>query len=184
MKHESLLRKKDTALVIVDMQDRLLPAMANQETIIKHAQILINAAKILQLPLIFTEQYPKGLGHTLPALRELAPEAQVIEKLSFSCARTDDFSKALKSTGATQILLCGIEAHVCVLQTALDLSASGYQVHIAADAVSSRTPENRENALERMQRAGIIITNRESALFELLDCAGSEEFKAISRLIR
>lgn len=184
MKHESLLRRKDTALVVVDIQEKLLPAMHGQDKILKYAQILVTAAQVLQLPVIFTEQYPKGLGHTLPVLREAAPEAPVIEKLHFSCARAGGFEEVLKKTGASQILLCGIETHVCVLQTAFDLGIGGRQVHVAADAVGSRDPENRENALMRMRRGGIIITNAESALFELLDCAGGEEFKAVSRLVR
>lgn len=184
MKHESLLRRKDTALVVVDIQEKLLPAMHGQDRILKYTQILISAAQTLQLPVIFTEQYPKGLGHALPALRELAPQAPVIEKRHFSCARAEGFEAVLKETGASQVLLCGIETHVCVLQTAFDLSMGGRQVHIAADAVGSRDPENRDNALMRMRRGGIIISNAESALFELLDCAEGEEFKAVSRLVR
>ncbi len=185
MKHESLLRGQDTALVMVDVQEKLVPAMAGQEKLLKYLRILAQATGLLKLPVLLTEQYPKGLGHTLAQVQELLPQPlTIIEKTSFSCARAVGFSDALKQTRANQVLLCGIEAHVCVLQTALDLSAAGYQVHLAVDAVSSRDSYNMENAIFRMRRAGVIITNTESALFELLDRAEGESFKAISKLIR
>lgn len=185
MKHEALLRAQDTALVLVDVQEKLVPAMAGQEKLLKYVKILAQAAAMLRLPVLATEQYPKGLGHTLPEVSSLLPESRFLqEKTAFSCARADGFLDALKRTRTNQVLLCGIEAHVCVLQTALDLSAAGFQVHLAADAVSSRDPYNVDNAIFRMRRAGVIITNTESALFEMLDKAEGDTFKAISKLIR
>lgn len=184
MKHESLLRRNDTALVVIDIQEKLLPAMHEQERVLQRTQILLKAAEIMKLPVIFSEQYPKGLGHTLPELRELAPQAAVIEKMSFSCARNEEFMAALKKTGANQVLICGIEAHVCVLQTALDVIMTGRQVHIVADAVSSRNPNMCLGAIMRVSKAGVTVTNSESALFEMLDEAVGDDFKAISRLVR
>ncbi len=184
MKHESLLRLNDTTLVIIDIQQKLLPAMNNPERVCKNAGILAAAANILKLPTIITEQYPKGLGNTIEEISAHLTDAAVIEKSSFSCARNEDFLSALKKNSRHQVLICGIEAHVCVLQTAFDLSVLGYQVHLAADAVSSRNPENITNALERMRRAGITISNTESALFEMLDDSAHENFREISKLIK
>lgn len=185
MKHESLLRAQDTALVMVDMQERLIPAMVEQERLLKYCHVLAQTAELLKLPVLLTEQYPKGLGPTLPELMSaLPPSTTPLEKTSFSCARAPGFMERLKQTHANQILLCGIEAHVCVLQTALDLTAMGYQVHLVFDAVSSRNPLNAENAICRMRQAGIVITNTESALFEMLNQAEGDTFKAISKLIR
>ncbi len=184
MGHETLLRREDTVLVVVDVQERLLPAMDHSEEVLNRCVRLVQAAKLLQIPVLVTEQYPKGLGPTVPALKDALGGIAPVEKLSFSCTGADAFLDKLEELDHDQVLLCGIETHVCVLQTALDLLDQGIQVHVAEDAVSSRAPENRANALERMRREGVVISNTESALFEWLRVAGSEEFKAISRLVR
>ena len=185
MQHESVLRKKDTLFLIIDIQERLLPAISNKEQILKNAGILAQAAGILNLPLIISEQYPKGLGNTISELSTVLPaDSNTIPKTTFSCMQCEDLSKAIKASMASQVVICGIEAHICVAQTALDLAATGTQVHIMADAVGSRNPENRSIALDRLTRAGIILSNTESALFELLGKAGGDEFKAISKLIK
>lgn len=185
MQHESKLRKNDTLFLLIDIQERLLPVIHDKELIEKNAAILAQGAGILDVPVIISEQYPKGLGSTTEAIRNAAADnADYYPKTTFSCLQDDDITKAVRASGKSQILLCGIETHICVCQTALDLAAGGYQVHIAADATGSRQPTNREYALDRLSRAGIVITNTESALFELLNIAQGDEFKAISRLIK
>lgn len=184
MKHESLLSRERTALIIIDVQQKLLPAMHESDRVLKRCEILAEAAGILQIPVLATEQYPKGLGNTIETLSSKLPANCTTEKLCFSCARNEEFMSRLKDTGCSQILVCGIESHVCVLQTAHDLMLSGIQVHVAVDATSSRNPHMYHGAIMRMSKAGIIGTNTESALFEMLDMAGGDEFKAISKLIR
>ncbi len=185
MQHEAILRKKDTLFLIIDIQERLLPAVADSDKVQHTAGILAQAAGFLNIPLIISEQYPKGLGPTVPEITGNIPEkTQIIEKSTFSCLQTEALNKAIKASMASQIVICGIESHICVTQTALDLSATGSQVHVLADGISSRNPLNTEYTLTRLARAGIIISNLESALFELLVEARGDEFKAISKLIK
>lgn len=184
MGHETLLRREDTVLVVVDVQEKLLPAMSGGEGVLAACVRLVQAARLLDVPVIVTEQYPKGLGSTVPALKDVLGDSPVFEKLSFSCAGADAFLDHMEDLDRDQVILCGIETHVCVLQTALDLLDQGAQVHVAADATSSRSPENRAVALDRMRREGVVVTAAESAMFEWLRAAGTEEFKAISRLVR
>lgn len=185
MRHETLANRGRTALLIMDMQEKILPAMADSAGILARCRILAEGADILQLPVIVTEQYPQGLGTTVPELREIIPAgAPLLAKRAFSAAAVPGFMDALTATGAQQVLIAGIETHICVLQTALDLLIRGYQVHLVADACGSRTTQNHKNAARRLAAAGGIITNSESALFELLEKAEGEEFKRISKLIR
>lgn len=180
-------------LVIVDTQTRLIMAMPQDELqlTIKNIGILAQAAKLLAVSAIITEQYPKGLGHTLPELLAMLPNVKPVEKLTFSCMAEPTFSRQL-TRDHSQIVLAGMEAHICVLQTALDLAAlatSGEnkyakQVFVAEDAVISRNPANKVNALARMREAGCIISNTESIVFEWLGIAEGDAFKAISKLIR
>ncbi|MES2012342.1 MAG: hydrolase [Pseudomonadota bacterium] len=172
-------------LVIIDMQTRLTAAMPLEamQAAIKNSEILVTAAAMLEVPILFTEQYPKGLGHTVPELLALLPNAHAVEKTVFSCVAAPTFSRQL-SGDRSQLILAGIEAHVCVLQTALDLISAGKQVYVAEDAVVSRNPANKANALARMRDAGCIITNTESIVFEWLGKAEGDAFKAISKLIR
>lgn len=172
-------------LVIIDMQTRLSAVMPTDpvQGVIQYAGILAQSAAMLEVPVLVTEQYPKGLGHTLPALANHLAQAAIVEKTTFSCLAEPKFERHL-TRDRTQIVLAGMEAHICVLQTALDLLASGKQVFVVEDAVISRNPAHKMNAINRMREAGCVITNSESVLFEWLGKAEGEVFKAISKLIR
>lgn len=173
------------ALVIIDVQSRLIQSVAEVENLIANCQRLIRAAALLSIPIVATEQYPKGLGHTVEPLQNALPDTvTAVEKTCFSCAGAEQFQRWLDTLSRPQIVLAGIESHVCVLQTALDLAARRLQVFIVEDAVSSRSLRNKENALSRLRSAGICITNTESVLFEWLKDARHPAFKEISALIR
>lgn len=172
-------------LIVVDMQTRLrtvMPQDAMQATI-KNCELLATAAKMLEVPVVVSEQYPKGLGNTVPELLALLPDIKPVEKTTFSCSAEPKFSRQL-TVDRPQIILAGMEAHICVLQTALDLQANAKQVFVAEDAIISRNPANKANALARMRDAGCIITNAESIVFEWLGKAEGDVFKAISKLIK
>jgi nicotinamidase-related amidase len=178
------LSGNEAILVVIDVQQKLLPAISRGEEIVKRCEILVQGAKALGVPVVLTEQYPSGLGSTTADITRHAGDCPCVEKMTFSCAREPAFMSTLEISERRQVLLCGIETHVCVLQTALGLLEDGYVVHVAADAVGSRSDKNHENALSRLGKAGAIITNTESALFEMLEKAGTDEFKTIARLIR
>ncbi|MFJ5446753.1 isochorismatase family protein [Methylobacillus methanolivorans] len=172
-------------LVMIDVQEKLATAMAEDQlaTLVRNSDILLRAAQLLDVPVMYTEQYPQGLGQTLDTLREKLSNATRIEKTAFSCFAVPAFREQLQAD-KSQIVLAGMEAHICVLQTALQLQQAGYQVIIAEDAVLSRSPANKANALARLRQAGIIISNTESIVFEWLGNAEGAAFKAISRLVR
>ena len=178
MSEPKLTRAADSALVVIDIQERLAAVMPARESVIRAAGILLEAAARLGVPVLVTEQYPRGLGATVPELAAKLPEgATRIEKTTFSaCA-------ALPLT-RPQVVLAGMEAHVCVLQTALELAAAGREVFLVGDAVCSRTEANYFNALARAQAAGVIVTNAESVVFEWLRDAAHEHFRVLSKLIR
>lgn len=182
-RHSTLLNPQHTALLIIDVQERLVKAMRNHTEVEEAIATLQQGMEILHLPTLITEQYPRGLGATVESISARNPSATVVEKTSFSCCGANAFAPALEELGARQVVVTGMETHVCVLQTVLDLLQAGYQVHVPLKATCSRSDINRDNALQRMQQAGAIITNVESVLFELLREAGSAEFKAISKLI-
>lgn len=171
--------------IVIDMQTKLTTAMPQDALActIKNTGILVQAAALLEVTTIITEQYPTGLGHTVPELLALLPDVTPVEKLTFSCLSEPKFSRQLTSDHS-QVILAGMEAHICVLQTALDLIATGKQVFVAEDAVISRSASNKSNALARMRDAGCIISNTESIVFEWLGKAGGDAFKTISKLIR
>lgn len=177
----------DTVLLVIDVQERLAPAIFDQEQVIAKTVILTQAAAEMNLPVLLTEQYPRGLGATVPAvagvLAERLPTAQRFEKLAFS-ACTPEVSAALAATGRRKVIIAGMETHVCVFQTTRQLLAAGYDVFIARDAVSSRTVENRENGFALMAAMGAVISNTETLLFDLLKISGTPLFKAVSRLIK
>ena len=177
-----LLERAKSLLLLVDMQERLVPIMADAADLTARCGILLRAAYELGVPILASEQYPKGLGATLPALAELAPRR--LEKMEFSAYANSAIKDELTRAGQKQIILAGIEAHVCVLQTGLELVAAGFQVFVVADAVASRRPESREVALHRVARAGATLITAEMALFEWLRSASAPEFHTISRLIR
>lgn len=177
------LRTEETILLVVDVQEKLLPVIHHSERVEKNCALLLRAANQLQIPVLITEQYPERLGATSPSLRETAPHAQLISKLKFS-ACVESTLAALAKFNRKTVLLCGIEAHVCVLQTALDLVEQGYSVFAARDAISSRAPENAEIGWQRMMRSGVLPTSTESAVFELLQEAGTPDFKALLPFIK
>ena len=160
-----------------------MPVIYENGKVFDNVNRLLRGAEILGLETIVTEQYPKGLGNTCKEV-QLPESPNIIEKVCFSCLASDPVNDQLKLTNRKSLILCGVEAHICVLKTALDALQAGYQVHVVADAVSSRTPENKQLALERMRQAGAFITSTEMILFMLLDKAGTDEFKGISKLIK
>jgi len=176
------LNAQTTALLLIDVQERINGVMADQSHLSRQ-EVLLEAFAVLELPVVTTEQYPKGLGATLPDLAERLP-SPAVEKMTFSCARQPEAMQAIEATDRKQIVVTGIETHVCVLQTALDLLDRGYEVHVPHDAVNSRRASDKEWALHRILAAGAVITATESALFELLERCGTDQFKAVSRMIR
>jgi len=187
MTHPNLLDSGNSILLVVDMQDRLSSAMPEQEAaaMIANGVRLLEAAKILDVPVLLTEQYPKGLGPTAAEILEHLPQAvQFFDKTGFSCCAADGFNQALAASGRRQVILIGQEAHVCVLQTALALLHQGYQVYVVEDAVCSRRTENKFNAVRRMRQQGVTMVCYESVLFEWLKDAKHAGFKAITSLLR
>lgn len=176
------LNHNRSLLLLVDVQERINGVMSDQEHV-PRLEVLLAAAEVLSIPIITTEQYPKGLGSTLVCLKTpSSPPA--LEKDTFSCARDEQIIAALKGSGRDQIVVTGIESHVCVLQTVLDLRSSGFTVHVPHDAVNSRRTEDKRWALNRMAAAKSTVTSTESVLFEWLERCGTNEFKTISRLLK
>ncbi len=172
----------DTALLVVDVQERLVPAIADHDRVVWNIGRLIDGAKTLGVPVAATEQYPKGLG---PTVAELAQRlGEIPSKLTFSCGGCPEVFQAWQDRGIHKLLVCGIECHVCVQQTVLDLLAAGWRVYVAVDAVGSRHEIDYRTALARMDSSGAILTSTEAALFEWCDLAGTPEFKQISQLVR
>jgi nicotinamidase-related amidase len=179
-----LISRADSQLLVVDVQERLAPAMEPERSFIAACVKLLEAANALQIPVLASEQYPKGLGRTVPEFASLVSETQRYEKMEFSCYANDAIRQALTGVNKPQILLAGIEAHVCVLQTALELAAAGSAVFVITDATASRRPESRETAFRRMEAAGVTLVSLEMVLFEWLRNAADPDFRAISKLIR
>ncbi len=179
-----MITPKETLLLIIDVQGKLAQAVFQAESVEKSISKLIRACKVLDVPVLVTEQYPKGLGHTVEPLRELLAESVPVEKLSFSCCGTPDFMQRLRSFNRNDILVAGMETHVCVYQTAVELIEFGYNVHLVTDAVSSRTEENKNLGIRCIAKAGAALTSTEMAVFELLRVAEGEQFKAISRIVK
>jgi nicotinamidase-related amidase len=168
-------------LIVVDIQEKLLPPIFQKEQLVKNSQLLIRLAGILKLPALMTTQYAKGLGNTVPEISSLLTETQAIDKQMFSCFGSDVFCSLLKRLPGNRntVLLCGIESHICVTQTALGALREGYIVHIASDAVSSRTEWNWKIGLERMRAAGAVISSTEMIIYELLRSSGAPAFKEL-----
>lgn len=185
--HDLTLDRKKTALVLVDFQERLFAAMATerQEETLKNTLLLLELAKLMKLPVLHSEQYPEGLGKTVPPVREKLPEGSApFEKLEFSCWATNGFAQQFRFLGARAAILIGMECHVCVLQTVLDMRREGITVHVPRDGVISRTEQNRATGLEIMDRAGALVTSTETVIFQLLERAGTVEFKTLSKLVK
>ncbi len=187
MKIPPLLCQADqTALLVIDIQQRLASAMPDQvlQSLIKHTGMLLKVANLLDIPVIQTEQYPKGLGPTLDDIQQHIRHDPLLEKTCFSCCGAEGFEQALEKSARKQIVLTGMESHVCVLQTAMELKTKGYEVFVVSDAICSRDKHHHKNALQRMHQAGIVISNTESVLFEWLRDAKHPHFKTISQFLR
>jgi nicotinamidase-related amidase len=178
-----IIGRNKTAFVLVDIQEKFIPVIDGIEQVISNANILVKAAGILKVPLIVTEQYPKGLGKTSNKVTFLQ-HAHLIEKVEFSCFACEEFARKIRELKINSIVLFGIEAHVCILQTALDALSNELETHVVSDAIASRTQDNKKIAIERMRQSGVFIVSTEMILFQLLGKAGGEEFNLISSLIK
>lgn len=176
------LDHKDVILVVIDLQERLMPAMPTRELIYKNTKILLKTAQQLQIPVIVSEQYPKGLGSTVPEIKEALSEYEYLEKVSFSAGAA--LKELLIRYKRRTLIIVGSETHVCVFQTVRDMIEEGYQVHLVKDAVCSRFELNHNNGLELMRDLGAVISNTETVIFDLFKAAGSPEFKVISAMIK
>ena len=175
------LEADQCALVVVDIQEKLLPPIFNKDTLVKNSQLLIRLAKILSLPIMVTTQYSKGLGSTVTEIADLLTDVVPYDKLEFSCFGSDQFRSRLKSLPGNRntVLLCGMESHICVMQTALGALNEGYLVHVASDAVGSRAEWNWRIGLDRMRAAGVVISSTEMMMYELLRCSSTPQFKEL-----
>lgn len=178
-----MISPQTTALVVIDVQDNLMPVIHDNDAVAEQIATLVQGANILEVPVVVTEQYPERLGQTISGVASHL-SSTAITKLSFSCCGVGDFNIALETLGRKNILVVGVETHVCVLQTVLDLIGQGYAPYVVADAVSSRRQENKDLALSRMAAAGAIIVSVEMALFELLGRAEGDAFKKVLKLVK
>jgi isochorismate hydrolase len=179
-----LLKPERTSLLVIDIQERILPVINNHQRVVDNTIKLIKGFKVLGLPIYFTEQYPKGLGPTTRTILDELGDIKPFDKMSFSCSGAGELFDEFKKKNLSQIVVCGIEAHVCVQQTVLDLIENGIQVNLAADAVSSRKEMDYHIAIERMRNHEVEVTTTESILFELLNVCGTPQFKEISKLVK
>jgi nicotinamidase-related amidase len=185
MLHKNTLDPAHTALAIIDMQESFRSPISDFSETAARIALVAHAARLLNVPLIVTEQYPKGLGHTANEIKAVLPaELPVIEKTAFSSCGASTFESELERTQATHVLICGIEAHICVNQTTHDLLERGYLVHLLTDCITARTEQNRQVGLAKMQQSGAVPSSTELALFELMRDARHEQFKAIQKLIK
>ena len=183
-RNPKILQKEKTALLVIDIQERILGVIRKNQMVVENTLKLIRGSKILNVPIFYTEQYPKGLGETVRDIKAELDGNKAVQKMTFSCSGAENLFHVLKEKEITQVVVCGIESHVCVQQTVLDLLHLGMQVNVPADAVSSRKKLDYNIALDRMRSNGAEITSTESILFELLEVCGTPEFKAISKLVK
>ena len=181
---DKLLTTDKTALLIIDIQERIIHVINEYELVIENTIKLIKGFKALEVPIFYTEQYPNGLGATEQSIQNELDENEAIQKLSFSCSGAGELFNDLKKKKISQVVVCGVESHVCVQQTVLDLLANDFQVNVAADAVSSRRVIDYDIALSRMKQHGAEVTTTEAILFELLNVCGTEVFKKVSKIIK
>lgn len=179
-----ILDKSNTVLLIIDIQERLAAVMKMKDAVVENCLHLIELSKMLSIPIIVTEQYPKGLGPTVEPIRNALADYRPVEKLTFSCCDEPSFLDAIRNLNSKTLIVTGMETHICILQTSIGLLREGFNVHLVQDAVCSRTKENWRTACEFLRDAGAVITCTETALFQLLQRAGTEEFKAISKRIK
>jgi nicotinamidase-related amidase len=183
-RHPDLLAREDSILLLVDVQEKLVPIIRDRSAVEAEIVRLARGARILGVPVLVSEQYPKGLGRTIGAVRAAAPEAPVHEKTSFSCGADQAILAAIRGLDRGSIVLAGVEAHICVLQTALDLLARGWKVHVAADATGTRIAGNLAIGHQRAARAGAVITSVEAVLFEWMGRSDIAEFKEVQALLK
>lgn len=171
-------------LIVIDVQGKLAQLMHDRERLFENLSRLVKGAGILGIPVLLTEQNPEALGPTIPEVAHLLPDAQPVGKTSFSCCGSDRFNRSLEALKRRQVLLAGIETHICVYQTAADLTGSGYDVQVVADAVASRTAQNKGIGLQKIRDAGAGVTGTETALFELLKVAEGKQFREILKIVK
>jgi nicotinamidase-related amidase len=179
MMRPELLDQSNSALLLIDVQERLFPHIHEKQEMLLRIDLLLTAAHLLNIPVLATEQYPKGLGKTIPKIQHLIPDVQPLEKMDFSCLPAPGFKDRLAALQRRQIVVTGIETHVCVTQTVLDLLAHGDEVFVVSDATGSRRRQDAETALRRLDKSGAVILSAESVVFEWLRRAGTEPFKAL-----
>lgn len=185
MSHFNQLSRESAALAVIDMQEAFRPVMPDFGEVASRIAVAVEGARLLEVPVIVTEQYPRGLKHTAGEIvAKLPVELKPIEKSCFSSCGEEDFISQLTSRNVKQVMVCGIEAHICVLQTSLDLLARGFEVFLLADCITSRRPENKQAALARLTQSGAIHSTLEMVLFEMMRTADSPQFKAIQNLIK
>lgn len=176
--------KEDTMALVIDFQEKLMPVMDKAEALEVRTGILLKGLRTLEVPMLFTQQYTKGIGMTIPSLFEAAGEEKYFDKITFSCMDDEAIRNAVEAGGKKNVIVCGIESHICVLQTCIDLKEAGYTPILVVDCMSSRKESDKEIAILRAQQEGILLTTTEAILFELTRKAGNPIFKEISRLIK
>lgn len=184
MRNDRVLSAQNAALLIIDVQESFRKQLKDLDLLTRNITILAEAAKILKVPVLLTEQYPQGLGKTIAEISACLGEHKFFEKNAFSCCQALGFLDQLEMLGRKQVIVCGIEAHVCVNQTVHELMANGYQAHVVRDAIASRADRNMNAGYEKMISSGAIPTSVEMALFEMLAESGTQEFKAVQRLVK
>ncbi len=178
------LESNDSVLLIIDIQEKLAAVMKERDRIVKNNILLIELSKMLNVPVVVTEQYPKGLGRTVPEIRGALSEYRPVEKMAFNCCGEPEFLSEIRSHGRKKVIVTGMETHICVLQTTAGLLREGFIPHVVRDAMCSRTKENWKTGTELMRDAGAVVTCTETVLFQVLRVAGTEEFKAVSKMIK
>lgn len=181
-----MLERNHTALIIVDLQEKLVPHIFEKERVLRNTQLLIRLAQIFGIPIVMTTQYAKGLGATVPEIASLLPNITPLDKATFGCFDNEGFTQALRrlGSGINTVVLAGIESHICVTQTALGALANGYLVHVASDAISSRTEHNWRVGLNRMERSGALVSSTEMIIYELLARSDTPEFKQMLQYLK
>jgi len=179
-----IITADDSILCVVDIQEKLLPHISNHQQVVKQSSMLIEAARMLGIPLVVSEQVPRALGPTVPQTKEHLQGIGIIEKTSFSCMACEDYEKVLETIGRKTLVLCGIEAHVCIMLTALEALEKGYNVAVAADAVGSRTDANCQLAIARMRQEGVTVTSAEMTIMEWTGGATHPRFREIIKLVK
>jgi len=178
------LESNECVLLIIDIQDKLAAVMKERDSVVKNNLVLIELSKMLKIPVVVTEQYPKGLGRTVPEIRAVLSEYRPVEKMTFNCCGEPAFFSEIKKSNRKKVIITGMETHICVLQTTAGLLRDGFISHVVEDAVCSRTKENWRTGTKFMRDAGAVVTCTETVLFQLLRVAGTEEFRAVSRMIK